>query len=273
MKWYRKVLAGAALVLLVAPLWAAPPKKPKVAPFDVAGTTAELSSGDEARVIAALGRAKAAGKAAGEVAPVIDRMLQRGLPISLAKAALATDGELGQPASVAAVLPYARHRDVEVRRAAAAALTKLGGAAAITALRGALSDSDARVRGAAASGLGALGARDAVGDLSAALDRKVLEAASALGQLCTDASCDAFEARLGKTPFDVMTSGFDAILFRSDVSDAHKIKLVIQVRDVGTADANKYLRDVQSRWSGSAAVKAALEAAVSATRSSPGGSP
>jgi hypothetical protein len=272
-KPYWNILAGAALSLVMGSAAAAPPKKPKAPPFDVAGTTVELASGDEARVTAALGRAKSAGKAAGGVAPVVEKMLARGLTTSLARAAIATVAELGQSTSVAAVLPYARHRDVEVRRAASAALARLGGAAAITALRAALSDGDARVRGTAASGLGALGARDAVPDLEAALDRKVFEAAAALGQLCAGAACDAFEARLGKTPFDVMTGGFDAILFRTDIKDDHKIKLVNQVRDVGTGEANKYLRDVQSRWSGAPAVKAALDAAVSATRGSPGVSP
>lgn len=260
-------MLGAGPVLALTPKNAPPPS------FDAHALAAELTSGDADRTLLALERARAAGKNAAAVAPVVDRILARGATAAIAKAAIVAAGELGQPASAPIVRPYVRHRDAELRRVAVAALLKLKGKDAIAALREALADADPRVRGIAASGLGSLGARDALADLSAALDRKVYEAAAAIATLCAGAECDAFEAHVGKIPLDVMTSGFDAILFRSDVAEDHKAKLVVRIRDLGTAEANKYLRDVLSRWTGSARIKTALEEAIAATRSAPGGSP
>jgi hypothetical protein len=75
-------------------------------------------------------------------------------------------------------------------------------------------------------------------------------------------------------PFDVVSSGFDQMLFRpaGEVSDDAKVKLVGRLRELGTAEANRFLRDVVARWpqSGSARVKQSIDQAVSATASSPG---
>ena len=255
------------------PVFAAPPKKPAAPSFDVQAAALELTSGDVDRALAALERIRAAGKTASGVAPVIDRLLARGATAAIARAALVAAGEVGQPASAPIVRPYVRHRDAELRRAAVSALLKLKGKDAVAGLREALADADPRVRGTAASGLGGLGAHDALADLNAALDRKVYEAAASIAQLCAGAECDAFEGHIGKIPLDVMTSGFDAILFRTDVSDDHKVKLVLRIRDLGTAEANKYLRDVLSRWTGAARVKTSLDESIASTRSAPGATP
>ena len=241
--------------------------------FDARGAAGDLSSGDPERVLASLERIRAAGKSAAAVAPLLDRVLARGLPVPLAKAALGAAGELGLASSAPFVATYTRHRDPELRRAALSALLRLKSKDAAPALRQALADADARVRAAAASGLGALGEHAALSELSAALDRNVYEAAASIGQLCRGAECDALEARLGKLPLDVMTSAFDAIFFRSDVVDDHKAALALRVRDLGTTEANKYLRDVLSRWTGSSQLKAALGEAIAATRTAPGGAP
>ena len=69
--------------------------------------------------------------------------------------------------------------------------------------------------------------------------------------------------------FDVMTGGFDQILFRptSEISDDTKIKVIGRVRELGTGDANKFLRDVQKRLpkTASARIRQAVEQAISAT--------
>jgi hypothetical protein len=128
------------------------------------------------------------------------------------------------------------------------------------------------VRGSAATGLGALDAKEALPDLFNALDHKVAEAAPSIGQLCSGADCDKLVARLGKVPFDVMTSGIDQILFRSpaDFSDDDKIRIVDRLRELGTKDAGAYLAGVAERWpkDGSQRVKQAIDVAVKA---SPGG--
>ncbi|MDP9037052.1 MAG: hypothetical protein M3O50_19820, partial [Myxococcota bacterium] len=63
-------------------------------------------------------------------------------------------------------------------------------------------------------------------------------------------------------------------LFRPlpDVNDELKVKIVGRVRELGTAEANRFLRDAQGRWpkGGSTKVKQSLDQAVLATSASPG---
>jgi hypothetical protein len=270
-------LGGAATTAL--PAGAAPPKKgakaPKPPPFDSKGAAEKLMSTDPQTILAGLKIVRMGGKEAAPVAPLVERLLARGLPNDLAKVAVEAAGDLQMASMSGAIRPYIRHRDPEIRRAAVNAILKTKGPDATKALREALADSDGRVRGTAASGLGSLGARDAIPDLYAALERKVHEAAAAIGQLCTPDECEKFAERTGKIPFDVMTSGYDQILFRTggDVTDDQKIRLVGRIRELGTGEANRYLKDVASRWTGTAKVKASIEQAVSATQGAPGSGP
>ena len=117
-------------------------------------------------------------------------------------------------------------------------------------------------------------AKDAVGDLFVALEHKVAEAAASIGQLCAGNECDRLAGKLGSVPFDVVTGGLDQMLFRpaTDVSDDVKIKVVGRVRELGTGEANRFLRDVQTKWpkTWSQRVKQAIDQAVLATSASPG---
>jgi hypothetical protein len=92
----------------------------------------------------------------------------------------------------------------------------------------------------------------------------VNEAAVAIGKLCSDDDCDMLITRLRKAPLDLMTSGLDAILFRpSPLTERALIKIIGQIHDLGTPDADKYLSDALRRWpaSGSPLVKRSLLAA------------
>ena len=64
------------------------------------------------------------------------------------------------------------------------------------------------------------------------------------------------------------------MLFRpaADVSDDIKVKVVGRVRELGTGEANRFLRDVQTKWpkTWSQRVKQAIDQAVLATSASPG---
>jgi hypothetical protein len=68
---------------------------------------------------------------------------------------------------------------------------------------------------------------------------------------------------------DVMTSAFDSILFRppSEIPDGDKVRIVERVRDLRTLEANKYLRDLKSRWPAgdSPRVRQAIDQAVLVT--------
>jgi len=250
---------------------AAPTKKPAA---DAAaqlppGTLDKLRSGDEASIRAALDDVRTVGKGAQAAAAPIAALLERGLSSTLTVAAIDTLGDVEAESSSTSIAWYAVHRNASVRQAAVKALAKTKGPAAVTALRHALSDGDAVVRGMAATGLGALKAKEAVRDLFVALDHRVAEAAASIGQLCSPSECDELAGKLGKLPFDVVLGGLDQVLFRpsSELDDDQKVKLVGRVRELGTAEANKFLKDVQKRWpaSWSSRVKQAIDQGVLAT--------
>lgn len=229
---------------------------------------ADLKSGDPGKIRGALDEIRMAGKGPGSAyAGAVVELLQRGVPTSIAAAALDTLGDLEAETASPVVAQYMQHRDARVRQAAAKALTKTKGAVAVRALRHALSDPDPMVRGVAANGLGSLKAKEAVADLFLALDHRINEAATSIGMLCNPQECEQLASRLGKFPFDVMGGGIEQALFRPDVSDDTKIKLLGHVRELGTQDANKFLREMLKKWpkSGSARVKQALDQAVQAT--------
>jgi HEAT repeat protein len=262
-------LLGAALVALsaltIAPhAEAKPPAKKTAAPtVDAKALQAKLAGGDATAIAQALAEAKQAGPGAASIAPAIEDLLRRGAPVAIAKAAMEALSAIGLPSSSAALRPYLSHRIPELRKAAVHALGDTKGPDALAAFREGLRSSDPVVRGFSASGLGNLGAAVALPDLFLALDRHVSEAAAAIGQLCAPNDCESFANKLGDVAFDVMTSGFDPILFRTKpLPEDALLKIVGRLRELGTPEAGKYLADVESRWSGSAKVKQALESAV-----------
>ena len=246
-------------------------KKPATAapaPIDVKPIVTKLKTGDETKIKEALDEARLAGPTGAAAAPAVAEVLTRGLSLPLTQSAIETLGDLESDAGSPALSQYASHRNAKVRRAAVKALTRTKGAAASTALKRSLSDSDAVVRGTAASGLGALKAKDAVAELFIALDHRVNEAAVSIGQLCTVEQCEQLAGKLGKIPFDVVTGGLDQVLFRpaADVSDDAKVKIIGRIREQGTIEGNKFLKDVQKRAvTASPRVKQAIDQAVSAT--------
>ena len=218
-----------------------------------------------------------AGRAGAPAVPTIVELLNAGLSLPLTKAALETLGDTGSDAASETIGFYTRHRNVELRRLAVSALAKTRGSTTVKALRWALADSDPTVRGLAATELGTLKAKEAVADLFAALEHNVPEAAAAIGELCADSDCERLAGKVGSLPFDVVTSGLDEVLLRAapDVKDELKIKIVGNVRELGTGQANRFLKGVQTRWPQRASlrVKQAIDQAVLATSSSPGADP
>jgi HEAT repeat protein len=248
---------------------------PKPVPLP-ADAIKRLKSGDPAMVKSALDDVRMSAKAGAAAVPAIVELIQRGLPPNLTQAAIETLGDTESEAASAGLARYARHRNTALRRAAVQALARTRGAMAIKTLRVALSDPDPAVRGFSATGLGTMKAKEAIGDLFVALDHKVAEASTAIGQLCAGSECERLAAKLGggSLGFEVITIGLDQALFRGvpDVTDDTKIKIVARVRELGTGEANRFLRDVQGRWpkGGSPRVRQAIDQAVLATSGSPG---
>jgi HEAT repeat protein len=257
-------------------------KPPKAAAADApppaatlpADALKRLRSGDPTQLKSALDDVRMAAKAGAPAVSTIGELLQHGLTPELTQAALDAIGDTESEAGSQAVAWYTRDRNAAIRRSAVQVLARTRGPAAVAALRASLSDPDPGVRGMAATGLGSMKAKDAVGDLFVALDHKVAEAAASIGQLCSGAECDRLAGKLGSVPFDVVTGGLDQMLFRpaGDVSDDTKIKIVGRLRELGTAEANRFLRDVQAKWpkKWSARVRQAIDQAVLATAASPG---
>jgi HEAT repeat protein len=246
---------------------------PLVVPLP-ADTVKRLKSNDPAQIKSALDDVRVSGKAAGAAVPAISDLLKQGLPPALTEAALETLGETASDGASEVLSWYAHHREVKVRRMAVEALGKTHGPVAIKGLRAALSDPDEKVRGTSATALGEMKAKEAVPDLFVALDHKVEEAAASIGQLCEPADCEKLAGKLGNVPFDVMSGGLDQILLRGtkEVDDETKIRIVGRVRELGTGQANQFLKDVQAKWPAktSPKVKQSIDQAVMATSASPG---
>jgi HEAT repeat protein len=269
------MVALAASAMSFAPDAFAAGAKPKTKPAAEAravlppGALDKLHSGDEATIKSALDDLRMAGKPAAGATPAIAELLNHGLTTDLTVAAIETLGDLESEAASPVLASYAVHRVLPIRQAAVKALAKTRGEAAVAALRHALSDDDPMTRGIAATGLGSLKAKDAVPDLFVALDHHVSEAATSIGELCSPSECDELAGKLGKLPFDVVTGGLDQVLFRplSEVDDDQKVKMVGRVRELGTAEANRFLKDVQKRWPAawSPRVKQAIDQGVLAT--------
>jgi HEAT repeat protein len=274
--WRRCAPLLALALFAVAPRSEAKP--PKRSALDVVALPADalkrLQSGDPSQIKSALDDVRMSAKAGASAVPTVAQLLQHGLTPDLTQAAIDAIGDTESEAGSEAVAWYTRDRSAAIRRSAVTVLARTRGPAAVAALRASLSDPDAGVRGLSATGLGSMKAKDAVGDLFAALDHKVAEAAASIGQLCSGAECDRFAGKLGSVAFDIVTGGLDQMLFRpaSDVSDDIKIKVVGRLRELGTAEANRFLRDVQGKWpkTWSARVKQAIDQAVLATAASPG---
>lgn len=256
------VLLSTALSSSAAAQQAAPPG-------EVAAAVQKLRSGEEGQIRAALDELRIAGASAAGAAPAVADVLSRGLSEPLTLQAIETLADLESSAGSGVLAEYASHRKVALRRAAIHALTRTRGPAATPALRRALSDADAQVRGTAASGLGTMKAKDATADLFVALDHKVHEAAASIGQLCAPDQCVDLASRIGKLPFEVVTSGLEPVLFRpaAEISDDVKMKVLGRLRELGTGDAHRFLSEVQQRMGkeGSPRVRQALDQAVKAT--------
>jgi len=235
-----------------------------------------LKSGDGAQIKAALDDVRMSAKAGAPAVPAIVEILKRGLSLPLTQTALETLGDTESAGASEALAWYARHRNAELRRAAVQALAKTRGPAATKALRTDLSDPDPGVRGLSAIGLGSMKAKEAVADLFVALEHKVEEAAASIGQLCMGNECERLAGKLGSVPFDIVTGGLDEVMLRpaTEVSDDLKIKIVGRMREVGTSESNRFLKNVQAKWPprSSPRVKQAIDQAVLATSGSPGSS-
>ncbi len=249
-------------------------RKPEARPVplpagEVAALRTKLDSENPDDILAGLTAIQQAGPRASVMAVRVEELIRRGSRFDVVEAALEALGAVGLPTSSVIIRAYTHHRDAGLRRAAVRALSRTGGPEAVAGLRQALSDSDPTVRSFSAAALGTLKAREASSDLFEALDRGIFDAAASIGQVCSLEQCERFAARLGRLPLSVYTSGMEPMLFRSgsEVPDEMKTRMIQRLRDVGTIEVHRYLRELLIRWpsDGSPRVREAIAAAISAT--------
>lgn len=202
--------------------------------------SAMLDSTDRDEVNLALEAMAGLGSRAAR--PLIAR-IQSGLPSPLLEAALSSLAALERPEAAATFITHLRHRNVEIRVVALQGLVALRPRdTAPIAL--ALNDGAPQVRGAAAIALGSLGARAHVDRLFVALDRRVLEAAQAIGQVARGADLERFFSYLGRLSFDTLIPAFQEIFARADVPAATKIALIHRLGELATTGVRDYLMDL-----------------------------
>lgn len=174
-------------------------------------------------------------------AEAIAQRIRRGLPADVLDSAIDSLAALGRREAGPVLFELTSHRRATVRARAIDALVAVQAQGADRALVSALSDGDPSVRSAAALGLGRLGARSASNELFLALERGVLEAATALGQVVDAAGVDRLLGFLGRVPLDALTPGFDELFARTDVPDRSKLAVIGRLEGLATPEVRTYL--------------------------------
>ena len=154
------------------------------------------------------------------------------------------------------------HRRAEVRVASVEALVATRPRGAEAALVAALSDADANVRAAAAVGLGQVGGEASIDPLFHALDRNILEASTAIGQIAPPAAMDRLVGYLGRVPFDALTPAFAELFARRNVPDRAKLQLIARLEELATPEVKIYLGELAESFPPGALQVAAEEASL-----------
>lgn len=212
----------------------------ETAPQDAAAT-ASLDTTDRDQLRAAIEAIGASGndRAIGALAARI----RKGLPHELLDLAVQTLTVMANPDAGPILFELATHRRPEIRLEAIEGIIACRPRGADRALATALSDSHPPVRSTAASGLGQIGARGALDSLFLALDRNILEASQAIGQLAQPADVQRLVGYLGRTPFDAMTPAFNEILARRDVPERTKLDLIARLQELATHEVKVFLQE------------------------------
>ncbi len=169
---------------------------------------------------------------------------------------------LGKPEAGPVLFELLRHRRAEVRIASVDALVATRPRGAEAALIAALSDADSNVRSAAAVGLGQVGGEASIDALFHALDRNILEASTAIGQLAPPAAMERLVGYLGRVPFDALTPAFAELFARANVPERAKLQLIGRLEELATPEVKIYLADLAESFPPGNLQRAAEEASI-----------
>ncbi len=250
-----------AIIASLAALLAAPTaeaQRGRRANDEVSQNVEHLASQDPTEVRGALEALGLSGDARA-VAPIAERV-RHGLPPELLDLALDTLTVLGNAQAGPVLFELCEHRRPEVRLRAVQAVAAVHPPGADRALVDALSDSDASVRSAAATALGELGAQSAVDPLFHALDRRIPEAATAIGRVARPADVERFLGYLGQLPFTLVTPALTEMLRRGDLAERARLSIVHRLSELATPEVRSFLEELVSSLPAGAVRRAAEDA-------------
>jgi HEAT repeat protein len=237
----------------------APAKGVGPAPAKLRPILSDLDSSDVGKVRHAIAELESDGSPAA--AHALSAFVEAGPPGPALVPAIRAIAGMHRAESVELLLSLTRHRRPDARVAAAEGLSNYRQMRVAAALENLLSDPDADVRDAGAGALATAGTRQNVELLFRALDRRVDEAARAIGQLGNADDVAKLAEKLGRTPLETLLPGLEAALLRSDLSAAARIAVVQKLGALETPEVKDFLERV-ALVQPTAAVKAAmLEAA------------
>jgi len=198
------------------------------------------------------------------MAEAIGERVRYGMPMNLLLAALDSLRAMADPAAGDTLAMLSRHRRSEIRLRAVQALVACRPDGASQVLEVRVADSDPVVRAAAASGLGQIGAPDVEETLFLALDRGVLEAAIAIGQVTDADGVMRLVEYVGRVPFTTITPALTEALVRRDIPMATKASVINRLEELGTAEVESYLRELAQSLTGArdAALRRNIEATI-----------
>jgi HEAT repeat protein len=200
---------------------------------------AKLESGDEPAIRQALA---SLGDLGGDAAAhAVVARLRRGLPPQLIEAAIDTLVLLNRPSLAPPLLELTQHRRTQIRVKAMQALAALKMKSAQSALLYALDDPSSEVRGAAVEALAAVGNSRALPALYTAAERDVPGAWQAIGTIATPADVKGLVARAQTKDVVQIRPALDALLARTNLPLDAKLRMVQQVRSLGSPSARACL--------------------------------
>lgn len=205
----------------------------------VAQAIERLGSNDRAEVRGAIESLGLLGDPSA-VTPIVERV-RRGLPQDVLDAALDALTVLGRPEAGALFIELLGHRRPAVRLKAVQGIVACRPRGGDRALADALADSDGLVRAAAAQGLGELGGTAAMDALFHAFERRVENAAAAIGHLARPEDVERFLGYIGQVPFDVLGPALLGMLGRGDLAERARLSIVHRLSELATPEVRLLL--------------------------------
>lgn len=237
MKLAARCLALAVLIASASAVRAAEPERP--VPRRLRALASDLDGAEAERVHAAI-EALAASRHPYAV-DALAAFLRRGQPDALADHALAALGVMRLPRALGVLADFAHHRRAEARRQAYRSIARVDDPAASDVLARGLRDSDSGVRGVCAEALGERHAVETLDLLFLALDRRVPEAAVAIGRIGDARSVARLHDELGRQPIAVVLSADEAFLRRADLDERVKLDIVGRLGEVAVPAVKAFL--------------------------------